>query len=387
MAIYHLSAKVIGRSAGRSATGAAAYRAAEVVRDERTGIVHDYTRKGGVEHREILAPDNAPAWMRDREALWNAVEKAEARKDAQLAREVEVALPRELSCEQRLELVKGFVREEFVARGMVADVAVHNPRHPDGEERPHAHVMLTMRCLTTEGFGPKDRSWNAKDVLEGWRERWEAHANRALGRAGHDERIDHRSLADRGIDREPQPKLGPVAMALERRGVPTERGDALRAVETRNAEREGLWQRLGAVRVVLGDLRDRSAEVLGRGIDVARQAVEAVKGRVDAWLGGGYPTSDPERPRPESILPLDRDAGRLPFTATPSEREGLLGRGRPSEVRRPEASDRTAFLGKRPEEPREAVRIDREAMLGRTEAKTTIDRTPLPGRGGGERDR
>lgn len=380
LAIYHLSAKVIGRSTGRSATGAAAYRAAEVVRDDRTGIVHDYTRKGGVEHREILAPDNAPAWMRDREALWNAVEKAEARKDAQLAREVEVALPRELSSEQRLDLVRGFVREEFVARGMVADVAVHNPRHPDGEERPHAHVMLTMRCLTAEGFGPKDRSWNAKDVLEGWRERWEAHANRALDRAGRDERIDHRSFADRGVDREPQPKLGPVATAMERRGVPTERGDELRVVEARNIEREGLRGQLDAVRMALVELRDRTAETVGRGVEAARNLLGTIKERVGSWLGSGQERliTKPARTAPASQFGQDKDG---PQKAPPVDRDTLLGRSEGVNPQESRAVDRDTLLGKNQGGARQSGSASRNILLGRPDGKGAVDYDRI-----GERD-
>ena len=125
VAIYHLSAKVISRAGGRSSVAAAAYRTAGRLRDDRQGLEHDYSRKGGVVHSEIIAPENAPDWMRDRDQLWNAVEAVEKRRDAQLAREIEVALPRELDRGERLELLRGFVQREFVDRGMIADVAVH----------------------------------------------------------------------------------------------------------------------------------------------------------------------------------------------------------------------------------------------------------------------
>ena len=200
MALFHFAAQVIGRSSGRSAPGAAAYRAGERIADERTGLVFDYSRKRGIEHREIIAPDNAPAWMFNRAQLWNAVERAEARGDAQLCREVEVALPRELSRDQRLEVLRRFVQEEFVGRGMVADICVHNPRGADGLERPHSHIMLTMRELTGEGFGKKNRDWNRKDLLEAWRERWADHVNRALERHGYRDRVDHRSLEAQRAD-------------------------------------------------------------------------------------------------------------------------------------------------------------------------------------------
>src|SRR5690349_10217359 len=119
MVAYRLSAQVIGRSTGRSATGAAAYRAACRIEDERTGRIRDYTRKGGVLHTEILAPENAPDWMRDRAKLWNAIERAEKRKDAQLCREILLKLPHELTREQQIELVREFVRDQCVAPGMI----------------------------------------------------------------------------------------------------------------------------------------------------------------------------------------------------------------------------------------------------------------------------
>lgn len=258
MAIYRFSAQMISRSAGRSAVAAAAYRAGAELTCDRTGQVHDYTRKGGVVSSEIIAPDGAPEWTTDRARLWNEVEAAEKRKDAQLAREVELALPRELTPDQRLQLVRSFVRSEFVSRGMVADIAIHEPKASDGGQQPHAHVMLTTRTLGPEGFQGKNRDWNDKGLLEGWREAWAHHANRALERAGQEQRIDHRSLEaqrqdalalgdDRkaqDLDREPQPKLGPTAAAMERAGIQTDRGDTLRATLQRNAARKALWERI-----------------------------------------------------------------------------------------------------------------------------------------------
>ena len=237
MAIYHLSAKVISRSVGQSAVAAAAYRSASVLTDERTGRTCDYTRKERVDHTEIMAPEHTPAWMRDRGQLWNAVEKAEKRKDAQLAREVEVSLPRELNREQQIELVREFVLAEFVERGMIADVAIHAPPAKDGEEQPHAHILLTQRVLTAEGFGGKERAWNDKEMLGGWRERWAAKANAALENAGRSERIDHRSLRDQGIDREPTIHHGAAVDRMETAGRATDRGDALVRILARNEQR------------------------------------------------------------------------------------------------------------------------------------------------------
>ena len=165
----------MSRSAGRSIVAAAAYRSGTRLLEERTGQTHDYTHKR-VEHSEIMAPARAPAWVFDRQALWNAVDAAEKRKDAQLAREIEVALPRELSPEARLALVQEFTQREFVSRGMIADLAVHNPKARDGGQQPHAHILLTLRPLEGKGFGKKQRAWNdvghlvgATGAASGWR--------------------------------------------------------------------------------------------------------------------------------------------------------------------------------------------------------------------------
>lgn len=231
MAIYHLSAKPISRTQGRSATGAAAYRTGVEITDERTGQVFDYTRKRGIDHAEILAPANAPKWTHDRAKLWNAVEAIEKRKDAQLCREVELALPCELTPDQMQDLVRDFARAEFVKRGMVADVAIH---HAKGHN-PHAHILLTMRDIEPDGFGQKNRDWNRKELLEGWRESWERHANVALERAGHEARINHRTLEAQGIERVPQIHIGPRVVEMEARGVQTERGTRALEIEQTNA--------------------------------------------------------------------------------------------------------------------------------------------------------
>lgn len=210
MAIYHFSAQVISRSQGRSSVAASAYRSSEKLLDERTGEVHDFTRKSDVREKEILLPKGAAEWMSDREKLWNAVEVAENRKDAQLAREINVALPKELSREQNWNLLKDFVQKEFVDKGMVADVAFHQG-HKGGEEQPHGHVMLTMREVGPEGFGGKVRAWNNKELLNEWREHWAEHCNRELARQGFDIRIDNRTLEAQGINLEPQSKIGPKA--------------------------------------------------------------------------------------------------------------------------------------------------------------------------------
>lgn len=242
MAQYRFSSQVVSRSTGRSAVAAAAYRAGTSLADERTGLTHDFSRKRGIAHAEIMAPENAPAWMLDRSRLWNAVEAAEKRRDAQLSREVQLSLPHELTEAQRIELVRGFVNSQFVARGMIADVAVHRPDHKSDDRNHHAHIMLTMRELTGEGFGNKAREWNDKELLQTWREEWAQEQNRTLERYNHPSRVDHRSFADRGIDREPTQHMGARAHGMEQRGERSRIGDENRQRDERNADRAGLYR-------------------------------------------------------------------------------------------------------------------------------------------------
>src|SRR4051812_13200905 len=237
MAIYHFSAKVIGRSSGRSAVAAAAYRSASALLDEREARTHDFSHKTDVVHSEILLPDGAPERWSDRGVLWNAVEAAEKRKDAQLAREIEFALPRELSREEGVALAHDFVQRTFASRGMVADLNVHWPVDAQGEAKPHAHVMLTMREVGPEGFGLKVSAWNRVAELQGWREAWSTMANERLAALGHEVRIDHRSFKDQGLALEPQNKIGPAGMRREERGEAAERAAEHRAIAQRNGER------------------------------------------------------------------------------------------------------------------------------------------------------
>lgn len=233
MAIYYLDAKVISRSTGRSAVAAASYRSGEILFDERYEKEHDYSRKENIAHTEILLPIDAPEWMNDRERLWNEVEKYEMRKDAQLAREIVIALPKELTVEQNVELIKEYVQSHFVDKGMVADVSLHNDKAIDGEPQPHAHVLLTMREVNIDGFGKKVREWNGKDNLLLWRERWSEVANRHLALNGHDRRIDHRRLEEQGIELTPGIKVGAsvarehMARLIEQQRVMYENGEKI----------------------------------------------------------------------------------------------------------------------------------------------------------------
>ena len=239
IANYHLHAKIITRSTGRSIVAAAAYRAGEALRHHLANVTHDYSRRSGVVHREILLPPGAPAWMGDRSTLWNAVEAVEKRKDAQLGREIEVSIPRELSPDQRLELVRRFIVTEFAERGMTSDFALHTGMASDGGEHPHAHILLTLRPATATGFGQKHREWNDRNLLNSWRERWAEYANDALERAGHSDRVDHRSYAERGIDRRPQTKLGPAGHRVRRAAAG---GKPIPAGYQRRLERAaGVW--------------------------------------------------------------------------------------------------------------------------------------------------
>lgn len=237
MAIFHFSVQVISRAAGRSAVSAAAYRAGERLHDERLDRDHDFRARSGVEHSEIMLPQNAPEEWRDRERLWNDVEAFEKRKDAQLAREVEFAIPREMTKAQGIELARDFVQAEFVDRGMIADLNVHRDIGADGQPKPHAHVMLTMREVGPDGFGQKVREWNDHANVEHWRERWGIHVNQRLAGLDIDARIDHRSLEAQGIDLEPQDKIGPAASRMGERGLESERIEDHRAVAQRNGER------------------------------------------------------------------------------------------------------------------------------------------------------
>lgn len=233
MAIYHFSVKPISRDKGQSSVASAAYRAAEKLYDERLDKVFDYSKKQGVVHQEILLPDGAPAALQDRGKLWNLVEATEKRKDSQLARDINMSLPRELTREQNITLAREYIQQNFVSLGMVADFAIHEEKTKDGKLQPHVHVMLSMRSVGPDGFGKKVRDWNDKAFLMLWRETWAEGVNKHLALNGHEMRIDHRSLQEQGIDLEPQYQKGAVrasvelARAEEHRRIAKENGDKI----------------------------------------------------------------------------------------------------------------------------------------------------------------
>lgn len=304
MASYHLSVKTIKRSAGRSATAAAAYRAGCEIACDREGRVHDYSRKLGVEEAFILAPDDAPDWAQDRAALWNAAEARETRANSVTAREWELALPAELDAAERRVLVMGFARELVARYGVAADVAIHAP-HRDGDQRNHhAHVLTTTRVLTAEGLTDKTRVLDAKATggpeIEAMRARWAELQNLALERQGHEVSVDHRSLAAQReaalaeghelraeeLDRAPEIKLGPAASAIERREmqaawyedrdyVPvTERGAAVQAARQERALLAELRARLELARETWTHAREEGADRVTAGLAALRAAAQ-----------------------------------------------------------------------------------------------------------------
>ncbi len=282
MAIFHLAAQVIGRSSGRSATAAAAYRAGARIDDARTGEIHNYTRKHGVRETFILAPENAAPWMLDRASLWNGVEAVEKRKDAQLCREIEIGLPAELEHQDRRTLLVEFIQEEFIARGMIADVAMHAPGREGDRRNEHAHILLTMRQIEDDVFGKKAREWNDPALVETWRANWAERVNHALEAHGVTERIDHRSYARKAIATGEDPRLtmvpavhlGPRATQAERHGIRTVPGDLNRAAEVINLELER--ERVTSMRDRVSDSQSKSQiDQLGRDLQKLLQLPEA----------------------------------------------------------------------------------------------------------------
>lgn len=397
MAIFHLSVKTISRSAGRSATAAIAYRSGEKVMDERTGLVHDYTRRRGVEHTEIFLPENAPAWASQREQLWNAAELAEKRKNSTVAREFEVALPAELNREQRLELVREFSRDLVQRHGMAVDVAIHEPGKEGDHRNHHAHILCSTRRLTPEGF--KDKTRELDDQKSGevshWRERWAEMSNRHLENAGRQERIDHRSLEaqraaaiERGdteqaakLERLPTVHLGPNVVQMEQRGIRTERGDKGRDIAQRNAQIINLAevrQRIEAARAAYerhnGNGRDRTTDrVTGR--DVTRAGGEQ-PGRVAGKSDIGRPGHVP----PAFARGRLRNLSELGVVRFPERSEVLLPRDVPRNVEHeraePDHALRRADNGLTGEKPnaRELIQRELNADLLR---RAVADREPV----------
>ena len=268
MAIYHHSVSIVKRSAGKSAVAAAAYRAGDKLRDELTGLLHNYNRKSGVDYSMILSPVESD-WISDREKLWNKVEATEKRYDARLAREVTLAIPHELSRDNQIALVEQYAKINYVDRGMIADLNLH---HLDGDN-PHAHVMLTMRELKIDKhgqveFGNKNRDWDNKAALIEQRQSWERLANKYLADAGYDQiRIDCRTLQEQGVNRIPQVHLGCHATSMRARGIPTRIGDEYDRISLDNADLRQRLEQSDSDKLAIVDL-DRECEKLNAEISI-----------------------------------------------------------------------------------------------------------------------
>ena len=340
MAIYHLEAKVVSRGTGRSAVAASAYLSCSKILNDYDGVQHDYTRKKGLVWQEVFLPEFAPSEWKERGVLWNAVEENEKTKDSRLAREFVVALPIELSEAQWEKLLSDFISDTFVADGMCADVAIHDP-YPPGHN-PHAHIMLTVRPLDekgnwqyktqkeylcvkngeeqgftadefkiaqTEGWekqyqykvgkkkvymtasaaigkgyervskypkstkygrqNPIAERWNSEEQLVLWRAAWADVTNHHLETAGHEERIDHRSNAARGLDEIPTIHEGAAAQALERRGIISDRCELNRQIKADNA----MLRELKAEIKKLAAMIARTVPTIAEGLEKLRSRV------------------------------------------------------------------------------------------------------------------
>ena len=391
MASYHLQVKTVKRSAGRSATAAAAYRSAERIDCAREGRVHDYTRKGGVAEAFIVAPEDAPDWAQDRAALWNGAEAAETRKNSVTAREWEIALPAELSPGERRELAADFARGLVERYGVAADVAIHAP-HREGDDRNHhAHVLTTTRAMGPDGLGAKTRVLDAAKTggpeIEAMRGTWAELQNRALERAGERDRVDHRSLevqradaltrgdalAAEALDRAPEVKLGPAASAMERRAMReaerdgreyqpvTDRGRAVHEARSLRALYAELKDRVEQAREAWGQTREQGRDRIGAGLAALRAAAAKHDGReagAERARGAGEAGQDHGRG-------VDQEAIR-------ERLRGLVGR---SERDGPERDPGEHFGGEGTREgPSLATRL--RGVLGRAQHRAGRNREP-----------
>jgi hypothetical protein len=228
-------------NSGSKLLAAAAYRAGEKLYDPSAGVVFDYTLKEDVRHSEIIAPENAPLWARDRSSLHLTAEAAEKRKDAQLARAFIIALPRELTLEQNIALMREYVIQEFVSKGLVVDLNIHDKLASDGQTNPHAHLLVTMREISSDGFAKKKNpAWNAPYMVSVWRNAWETMQNDHLEAAGRSERISLKSYKDQGINRIPQSHMGVEGQLEKRTKKETKKGNKNREIIQNNAVREVL---------------------------------------------------------------------------------------------------------------------------------------------------
>ena len=298
IAIYHCSIKIVSRGKGKSAVAAAAYRSGEKLTNEWDGLTHDYTKKGGVVHSEILLPAHAPPAFSDRSTLWNSVELSEKSNNAQLAREVEIALPVELSREEQTRLVREYCSSQFVSKGMIADFNLHDT----GGGNPHAHILLTMRPLDEKGaWLPKSKKeyvldengekirlpsgryktrkvdlvdWNNRENAEVWRRAWADLANDFLAQNNRPERIDHRSYERQGIDQLPTVHVGVSATQMEKKGIVTERGELNRNINAANRILREIRRLVRGLKDWIAELKERKTALLEALTEARAQASE-----------------------------------------------------------------------------------------------------------------
>ena len=298
IAIYHCSIKIVSRGKGKSAVAAAAYRSGEKLTNEWDGLTHDYTKKGGVVHSEILLPAHAPPAFSDRSTLWNSVELSEKSNNAQLAREVEIALPVELSREEQTRLVREYCSSQFVSKGMIADFNLHDTVGGN----PHAHILLTMRPLDEKGaWLPKSKKeyvldengerirlpsgryktrkvdlvdWNNRENAEVWRRAWADLANEFLAQNNRPERIDHRSYERQGIDQIPTVHVGVSATQMEKKGIVTERGELNRSIKAANRILREIRRLVRGLKDWIAELKERKAALLEALAEARAQASE-----------------------------------------------------------------------------------------------------------------
>ncbi|HTX51084.1 MAG TPA: MobQ family relaxase, partial [Caulobacteraceae bacterium] len=397
MASFLCQVQTIQRSEGRSAVAAAAYRAGARLVDERLAMEFDFAAKAGVEFSEVLTPAGAPAAFSDREALWNAAETAERRKDGVPAREILLALPHELDFGQRRALVRAFVAEHVTGLGMVADVAMHTPGAEGDQRNFHAHILVTTRRLTPEGFGAKAMDWRSPAQLRAWREGWadlqNEHLRRHLGL--HAPQVSHLSLADQGLARDPTEHLGPAATALERKGERTDRGERNRDIDARN----------GATDRARRDYSESADRIAARApmveapieqlIAEARRVRASLQADRDAWTRereGLAGVRVPTTAQVERSL-LDEDRGRLArarlrrqaveqrVRRTRSRRLALVGWIRnPARMIWAKHAELNAIARARRGEREAALRLQmRQAWLGSAAGQTLVAARRQPG--------
>ena len=291
----HMSA--ISRKGGRSAVAAsayrsgqsvvacAAYRAGDKLHDERYTKTHDYSKKHHVVHAAIVAPEQSAEWMKERETLWNGVEAFEKRKDAQLAKEALLILPRNLSHEQQQEVVEGFIQDSLTSRGLIADYAIHEPDASDGGKNPHAHVLFTLRPVEGDSFGKKltgykDGGLDGKEFLQELKFCYTEHLNRVSSANDNNAPVfDLRSNKERGIDRLPQPKIGPKAKALESQGYRTERVRKVQKVQQINKAKVAQRRHIRSYQLIGGGSQQPAFVAESIRADLARKYYDVMYGR------------------------------------------------------------------------------------------------------------